>query len=58
LAVASCASGARGKAAASALLAPVYEWFRERFDTRNLKDAKALLEDVRAYVVMDKGQLF
>jgi predicted ATPase len=29
---------------ASELLAPVYEWFTEGFDTRDLKEAKALLE--------------
>jgi predicted ATPase len=27
------------------LLAPVYGWFTEGFDTRDLKDAKVLLED-------------
>ena len=27
------------------LLAPVYGWFTEGFDTRDLKDAKALLEE-------------
>jgi predicted ATPase len=27
------------------LLAPIYEWFTEGFDTRNLKEAKALLEE-------------
>ena len=27
------------------LLAPVYDWFTEGFDTRDLKDAKALLEE-------------
>ncbi len=26
------------------LLAPFYGWFTERFDTRDLKDAKALLD--------------
>jgi predicted ATPase len=26
------------------LLAPVYGWFTEGFDTRNLKEAKALLD--------------
>jgi predicted ATPase len=26
------------------LLAPVYGWFTEGFDTRDLKEAKALLE--------------
>ena len=30
------------------LLAPVYEWFTEGFDTRDLKDAKALLEELAA----------
>ncbi len=30
------------------LLAPVYEWFTEGFDTRNLKEAKALLEELAA----------
>ena len=30
------------------LLAPVYGWFTEGFDTRDLKDAKALLEDLAA----------
>ena len=28
------------------LLAPVYEWFTEGFDTADLKDAKALVEDL------------
>jgi predicted ATPase len=30
--------------AASELLAPVYEWFTEGFDTADLQEAKALLE--------------
>jgi predicted ATPase len=30
------------------LLAPVYNWFTEGFDTADLKDAKALLEDLQA----------
>jgi predicted ATPase len=30
------------------LLAPVYEWFTEGFDTRDLKEAKALLEELAA----------
>ena len=30
------------------LLAPVYSWFTEGFDTRDLKDAKALLEELAA----------
>ena len=28
------------------LLAPVYDWFTEGFDTTDLKDAKALLDDL------------
>jgi predicted ATPase len=31
---------------ARALLQPVYDWFTEGFDTRDLKDAKALLEEL------------
>ena len=30
------------------LLTPVYRWFTEGFDTRDLKDAKALLEELAA----------
>ena len=29
------------------LLAPVYEWFTEGFDTADLQDAKALLDELR-----------
>jgi predicted ATPase len=32
--------------AARALLAPLYAWFSEGFDTRDLKEAKALLEEL------------
>jgi len=32
--------------AARALLAPLYAWFTEGFDTKNLKDAQALLADL------------
>ncbi len=28
------------------LLAPVYEWFTEGFDTADLKDAKTLLDEL------------
>jgi predicted ATPase len=28
------------------LLAPVYDWFTEGFDTSNLKEAKALLDEL------------
>jgi predicted ATPase len=34
------------RAAARALLAPVYGWFTEGFDTVDLQEAKALLEEV------------
>jgi predicted ATPase len=30
------------------LLAPVYGWFTEGFETRDLKDAKALLQELAA----------
>ena len=30
------------------LLAPVYGWFTEGFNTRDLKEAKALLEELTA----------
>ena len=30
------------------LLAPVYGWFTKGFDTRDLKEAKALLEELEA----------
>jgi class 3 adenylate cyclase/predicted ATPase len=30
------------------LLAPIYDWFTEGFDTRDLMDAKALLDELRA----------
>jgi predicted ATPase len=30
------------------LLAPLYAWFTEEFDTRDLIDAKALLEELAA----------
>jgi predicted ATPase len=32
---------------AHALLAPIYGWFTEGFDTADLKDAKALLDELR-----------
>ncbi len=33
-------------AEARALLQPVYDWFTEGFDTQDLQDAKALLEEL------------
>jgi adenylate cyclase len=39
--------GRTGRTAeAGALLSPVYEWFTEGFDTRDLRQAKALLENL------------
>ena len=34
------------QAAARALLAPVYDWFTEGFDTADLQEAKVLLEEL------------
>ena len=34
------------RAEAYALLAPVYGWFTEGFDTADLQDAKALLQEL------------
>ena len=34
------------RAEVRALLSPVYEWFTEGFDTQDLKDAKALLDEL------------
>jgi predicted ATPase len=34
------------RAAARALLSPLYAWFTEGFDTRDLQDAKALLAEL------------
>jgi hypothetical protein len=31
-----------------AMLAEIYNWFTEGFDTADLKDAKALLDELRA----------
>jgi predicted ATPase len=33
---------------ARGLLVPVYGWFTEGFDTRDLKEAKALLQELAA----------
>ena len=33
--------------AAYDLLAPIYDWFTEGFDTADLQDAKALLDELR-----------
>jgi predicted ATPase len=39
-------AGVNKRAEARDLLAPVYDWFTEGFDTRDLKDAKALLDEL------------
>jgi predicted ATPase len=36
----------RKRAEARGLLAPVYGWFTEGFDTQDLKEAKALLDEL------------
>src|SRR5262249_11421810 len=38
----------RGRREAHDLLAPVYGWFTEGFDTLDLKDARALLDELSA----------
>jgi SAM domain (Sterile alpha motif) len=46
-AIAALLNDASGKPQqARELLAPVYGWFTEGFDTRDLKEAKALLEEL------------
>ena len=35
------------KVEAHELLAPVYDWFTEGFDTADLQEAKALLEELQ-----------
>jgi len=39
-------AGQGRRAEAQGLLAPVYGWFTEGFETADLKDAKALLEEL------------
>ena len=41
-----CDQGKRDEA--RNLLAPIYGWFTEGFDTRDLKEAKALLEELQS----------
>lgn len=38
--------GAPPRAPPPALLAPIYEWFTEGFDTADLRQARALLDDL------------
>jgi hypothetical protein len=37
---------------ARTMLAAIYNWFTEGFDTADLKDSKALLEELRARPVL------
>ena len=40
---------------AAALLAPILGWFTEGFDTADLKDAKALLDDLASPAIAAEG---
>jgi predicted ATPase len=40
---------------AVALLAPVYDWFTEGFDTADLKEAKALLDELAEPAIAAEG---
>jgi hypothetical protein len=40
---------------AAALLAPIYGWFTEGFDTADLKEAKALLDDLTEPAIAEEG---
>jgi predicted ATPase len=40
------------------LLAPVYGWFTEGFDTRDLKEAKALLEELARESIVARTVFF
>ncbi len=39
------------------MLAEIYRWFTEGFDTADLKEAKALLEDLRSEVRGPKSEV-
>ena len=41
---------------AAALLAAVYSWFTEGFDTTDLKEAKALLDELTEPAIAVEGQ--
>ena len=40
---------------AAALLAPIYDWFTEGFDTADLKEAKALLDNLTEPAIAAQG---
>ena len=46
MSLAACGSSQGKRAAAHELLAPIYGWFTEGFDTADLQEAKALLEEL------------
>jgi predicted ATPase len=48
LALAKLWSGQRRRTEATTLVAPIYNWFTEGFDTPDLKEAKALLDKLCA----------
>jgi NAD(P)-dependent dehydrogenase (short-subunit alcohol dehydrogenase family) len=48
-------AGRGERARAADLLAPVYGWFTEGFDTSDLKDAKALLDKLTEPAIVAEG---
>ena len=46
----------KGRQQARELLAPVYGWFTEGFDTLDLKEAKALLEELAVRSTLTSGK--
>ena len=46
----------RKRSEARDLLAPIYGWFTEGFDTPDLKDAKALLDELASDPVRDRQE--
>ena len=46
MSLAACGSSRASRPKRDALLAPIYGWFTEGFDTADLQDAKALLEEL------------
>jgi tetratricopeptide (TPR) repeat protein len=50
-------AGRGERARAKDLLAPVYGWFTEGFDTPDLQEAKALLDELASAGITDDGEL-
>ncbi len=44
------------RAEAHKVLVEVYNWFTEGFDTKDLQEAKALIEELRPYIIGGSGQ--